>query len=709
MRFVNPNVLYFLLAALVPVIVHLFKWQRYKRIYFSNVRLLEEIQMRQKRNARLREYLVLACRILTIVCIVLAFARPYLPQKDTHLAASGQTHVSIYMDNSFSMQAPTSRTTLLEKAKEQVRRILQAFPPDASVQLLTNDFRGEDQVFLSPGLIEERLQQVDFSSVPRNLSEVLLRQEQLFEQAGVAPVSRLYYCVSDFQKLNFDCTGLKDSSSRYVFVPVRGTAYSNISLDSLCLDFPVLQAGRQTFLRAFLQNRSDKEQLQLLLRLFVEERQVGAYPVDLKPGEKKQVQLPLYIEKSGNLQGYVEIADYPVEFDNRLYFSLQIAPKIKVLHLFDKDFSASVSKVFAGDSTFDYRRLPVQNIDYGILKTAALVVADALAEWPSALVGELAQFVLEGGSLFLIPGVPLDDESGYVPNELICHRLTGRHCGPLVREDVAVKGIDTDHPVFSLAFSSVQKDAAYPRTKAHYPLPSDADVPFSSLMYFRTENTAEDADFLQVYRSGKGFLYLLASPLGKEFGDFQEHYTFVVALLNMALYRGASTELYRNTAQREAIYFPSALFCGHTDEDDVFHISAVGAEDFDLIPSVRRTGSETAFFLHESLTEAGNYRLSGAQMEDIPLSFNYSRRESDKDCMDEASLMHWMQTYSFKNVFLMNPDKTDLSTSVERMNRGRELWKVFLIFALAFALFETLLLRGIQGWGRFSKRAKKSN
>lgn len=708
MQFVNPNILYFLFAALVPVIVHLFKWQRYRRVYFSNVRLLEEIQMQQKRKARLREYLVLACRVLTIVCIVLAFARPYIPEKETQLTASGQTRLSIYLDNSFSMQAPASGKTLLNKAKEQVERILQAFPPDAQVQLLTNDFKGEEQAFFTPARIKEKLQQLDFSPIPRRLPEVFARQKQLFDQAGVAAVSRLCYYVSDFQKSNFEASGIWDTLSRFVFVPVSGVDYSNISLDSLCLDSPVLQAGRQTFLRAFLQNRSGKEQLQVPLHLFVENRQMGAFPVDLKPGEKKEVSIPLYIEKSGALQGYVELADYPVQFDNRLYFSMRIASKIKVIHLCQNDFSTAVAKVFSNDSAFDYRRFPVQNIDYGNLKTAGLIVAEALTEWPSALLGEVEQFVRRGGSLLLTPCAPVGNESGFIPNQLICNRLIGANCAPLQKEDLSVKWIDVEHPVFSLAFSSVDKNASYPHTKAHYPLPSALNVPCRSLMRFKTENTAEDADFLQLYHIDRGYLYLLAAPLHKDFGNFQEHYTFVVSLLNMALYRGGSTALYHNTAQKEGIYFPSALLAG-VSEEDVFHLLADENPAFDLIPSVRRMGSETAFFLHEAVTEAGNYRLTASGMENIPLSFNYSRSESEKDCANEEDLRAWMRTAFTRNAFLMNPDKTDLSTSVERMNRGRELWKVFLIFALASALFETLLLRGIQGWGRFSKRAKKSN
>lgn len=695
MQFVNPVCLYFLLAALIPVLVHLFDWQRYKKIYFSNVRMLQQIEERQRRKARLREYAVLASRVLTVVCLVLAFAEPYIPEHADKSAGRGQTRVSIYLDNSFSMQAPTERSLLLEQAKDEVKNILKAFPPDASVQLLTNEFHGEDQAFHTADKILEKLPQIESSSASRTLAEVLTRQQSLFEQSGIPSASRLYYLVSDFQKVNFRESIKPDTASRYVLVPLKASNYANLSVDSLCLDMPVLQAGRETPLRVFLQNRSDKEQLQLPLRLFVQGKQRGAYPVDLKAGEKKEVVIPLPLEQIGNLQAFVEIPDYPMRFDDRLYFSLQVASKIKVFHLFEEVPSSAVAKVFAQDSNFEYRAMSPKNIDYGSLRTAALIVADALQEWPSALAGELEQFVRDGGSLLLIPCAPPAGNENFVPDEAVCRALIGAVRAPFVAEEMPVKQVEVNHPVFSLAFSSPGKNADYPKTWGHYPLPTAARVPYRSLMSFSTGNhMAQDADFLQVYSAGSGRLYLLSSPLQKKYTDFDRHYTFVVALLNMALYQGGSGALYHETGGNQGLYFPSALLA-QSSEEGLFHLVSTDDPDFDLIPSVRRIGSETAFFLYDARLEAGNYLLTDFQKIKLPISFNHPRAESEKECMDEDDLRNRLQDLRLKKAFVMNPDKTDLSKSVERMERGRELWKVFLIFALAFALFEMLFLRGL--------------
>ena len=82
MQFVNPLFLIGLVAIAVPILVHLFNFRRYKKVYFSNVDLLQQLQSETKKQSQLRQLLVLLARILAIVFLVLAFAQPILPKGD---------------------------------------------------------------------------------------------------------------------------------------------------------------------------------------------------------------------------------------------------------------------------------------------------------------------------------------------------------------------------------------------------------------------------------------------------------------------------------------------------------------------------------------------------------------------------------------------------------------------------------------------------
>ena len=122
-------------------------------------------------------------------------------------------------------------------------------------------------------------------------------------------------------------------------------------------------------------------------------------------------------------------------------------------------------------------------------------------------------------------------------------------------------------------------------------------------------------------------------------------------------------------------------------------------------------GAEAAVLTHGEVTEAGNYSLvavlqgvadqgTGKEAETslagkgmIPLSFNINRLESEKECWTDEELTAWISRFGGKHSYLLDPVKTDFSKQISRMNRGLELWKVFLIFALAFALLEITALR----------------
>ena len=99
----SPLFLIGLVAVAIPVIVHLFNFRRYKKVYFSNVERLEQLQSETRRQSTLRQLLIMFARILAIVFLVLAFARPVIPNRNSAMR-SGSNDISIFIDNSFSME-----------------------------------------------------------------------------------------------------------------------------------------------------------------------------------------------------------------------------------------------------------------------------------------------------------------------------------------------------------------------------------------------------------------------------------------------------------------------------------------------------------------------------------------------------------------------------------------------------------------------------
>ena len=126
MEFLNPAFLYGLSALAIPVLIHLFNLRRYRKEYFTNVRFLSQIQLETKKRSKLKQLLILASRLLAITCIVMVFAQPYIPSALQHNRKANHQAISIYVDNSYSMEAVGSRGRLLDIAKKRASEIANA-------------------------------------------------------------------------------------------------------------------------------------------------------------------------------------------------------------------------------------------------------------------------------------------------------------------------------------------------------------------------------------------------------------------------------------------------------------------------------------------------------------------------------------------------------------------------------------------------------
>ena len=144
MSFVNPAFLFALSAISIPIIIHLIQLRRYKKIFFSNVAFLHSIEEQQRQSSKLKHLLVLLARILTILFLVLAFAQPYIPV-NKQIVNYGKNYVSIYVDNSFSMDRQGANGTLFDEAKRKAKEIVASFKSNDEFQLLGNEFSGNQQ------------------------------------------------------------------------------------------------------------------------------------------------------------------------------------------------------------------------------------------------------------------------------------------------------------------------------------------------------------------------------------------------------------------------------------------------------------------------------------------------------------------------------------------------------------------------------------
>ena len=230
MNFLFPTFLIGLAAIAIPIIIHLFNFRKYKKVYFTNVQFLKELKQESDSKSKLKEWLILAMRILAIVCLVFAFAQPFIPGKSK--AVQGEKAISIYIDNSFSMESTNKKGTLLENAKEYAIEIVNTFNASDKFQLLTNDFEGKHQRFVSKEDFIEQLNDVKISSATKALNDVLKRQQDFLQNSSSK--SKRIFLLSDFQKNTSDFKKTDvDTSIVVSCIPIASSEVSNIYIDSV--------------------------------------------------------------------------------------------------------------------------------------------------------------------------------------------------------------------------------------------------------------------------------------------------------------------------------------------------------------------------------------------------------------------------------------------------------------------------------------------
>ncbi len=82
MKWVYPQFLFALAVLIIPLLIHLFHFKRYKTVYFSSLSFLKSIEQEQRSVRKLKRWLIFAARAFAFTFFVFAFAQPYFSVDD---------------------------------------------------------------------------------------------------------------------------------------------------------------------------------------------------------------------------------------------------------------------------------------------------------------------------------------------------------------------------------------------------------------------------------------------------------------------------------------------------------------------------------------------------------------------------------------------------------------------------------------------------
>ncbi|EAR15734.1 BatA domain-containing protein [Robiginitalea biformata] len=633
-----PELLWGLLLLIIPILIHLLQLRRFRKTAFTNVRLLEKLAVEANRSSRLKKWLLLFCRLGLIAALVVAFAQPYQAKED----AGTSREIVIYLDNSFSMQAPEGQTSLMQLA---VQELLQNLPPEFECALLTNDRQFSRR---SLEALREPMLNLGYTHLQPDAPALALRARNLF--SGDPGVIREFWMISDFNGLD---PGLIDTAgvSELHVLPLRPEVRYNLSIDTAYIrDRSAELVNLEVAVSADDPTRNQP------LSLYNGDTLLAKSAPEL--GEDGRGMAVFSLPAGASIQGAVRVLDEGLAYDNNLYFNLNQPPKIRVYSL-GPGPGDYLRRIFTEDE-FDFRSSGIQEADFGNLESQHLVILNEVPDIPAPMIELLEAFIRDGGNLLIIPASDLE-----LPDYNSLLRTTGMGIAGRVDGTNRVTGISFGHPLFRDVFEGEVANFEYPSVQSYFTLSAQG----SAVLEFQNGTP---------FLTASGRTYLFTAALNPQNSNFRQSPLIVPTFYAIGRNSLPFPDLYYTIGQPAQLELDQRL-----GEDRIFRLRG---PDYEFIPRQQAFARKTRLIFGEEPARDGNYTVYQDDAPGQTVSFNYPRAES------RAA----PPLPEFPGFVTRHPDAADLIGRYQNDTRITALWKWFVILALLFVLAEAILQKTLR-------------
>jgi len=577
--FGNPLFLWGALAALLPLLIHLFDRRRPRPHAFAAISFVLRSQKRTASRLKLKRLILYLLRTLILLAIPLALAKPQWKQDAIAQAtARGPAATALVLDASLSMRFTLDGKNLFENGRQQAREALRDLLPEEPATVLLCGQNPSPPA--APGFDRARLRtQLDDAQPsygPADMTRCLELAAHSLEESPVG--GKRLIVVSDLTSNAFRLdvppplvNGPKGEKIRPEVV-LRDAAHGakvlpNRAIVDLKVE-PSTSAGPRAFqFTLTVRNFSPEPVKDLEASLKLGERVVTKGFLDLAPNGTAQKALTYRFEGSGPISGEVALSPDALGEDDRRAFVVNVPKELKALVINGAPNAVRYrDESFFVDAALDAPGSPVRqtvrDVDAGLRENfdnfdVVLLLNVAVPSPEEA--GRLTSFVQKGGGLFISVGDHVDAD-GYNQRlrELLPRPLR------LVKTSAAREEADAETKAARLAQVAQEHPIFVPFTgRAREGLMASR---FYQYMLLESESgggtlrngagsevlaTYEDgAPAVAVAHKGKGRVLLFTSTVDRDWSDFAIRTSFLPLMQRFCAYLTGSLDEHEEVRSR---------------------------------------------------------------------------------------------------------------------------------------------------------------
>jgi hypothetical protein len=465
MGFLNGFFLVALGTMALPVIIHILNRRRLRKVRFSSLEFIDEINKKRMSKINIRRWIVLLLRTLAVAFLVLAFARPTIRSNASlFLPGAAPKHVIVCLDVSYSMGAEEEKGTVFHEAQAVAKLVIDECGKNDIVNVVPFSTRAE--AFFEAGTRNKQTAKraVDDIEVTAGVTSIAAAIEAAADLARSQEIATAeIYVVSDFREASDSVLSHElPENARLVLVPVTTESIDNVSIDRVFMPRKLIRPGEAVRIGVAVTNHSRTQPAEFPLELTLGGKRKAEKLVNLSPASSATIPFVVSMAERGTFRGVVSKNHDRLAIDDDRFLVLEVSQQIPVTLIRGKvradGSSAAPAGYFYVEKALNPRESSEGEFAVEVVDQTAMAVANlpdkGVVVWTDPVGSDprrldlVKRFVHGGGALLVFLGS--DPRGAWRDPAFLRYLGVDRATTRETAEGERLESFAGEHPIFAL-------------------------------------------------------------------------------------------------------------------------------------------------------------------------------------------------------------------------------------------------------------------